>query len=38
MVEAIEIAARKRTSSQVVGTVLAGAVLVLLIWGLFGDT
>lgn len=36
MVEAIEIAAKKQTSSQVVGVLAIGAVVALILWGLFG--
>jgi hypothetical protein len=37
MVEAIEIAAKKQTSSQVVGALAIGVLLVIVVWGLFGD-
>jgi hypothetical protein len=37
MVEAIEIAAKKQTSSQVVGALAVGVLLVIIVWGLFGD-
>ena len=37
LIKAIEIAAKKQTSSQVVGALAVGAVVALILWGLFGD-
>jgi hypothetical protein len=37
MIEAIEIAAKKRTNGQVVGALAIGALVALTLWGLFGD-
>lgn len=37
MVEAIEIAAKKQTDSQVVGVLVIGAIAALLLWAVFGD-
>lgn len=37
LIEAIEIAARQQSNAQVAGVLVAGAVLALILWGLFGD-
>jgi hypothetical protein len=37
MIEAIEIAAKKQTSGQVVEALVIGALVALILWGLFGD-
>jgi hypothetical protein len=38
MVEAIEIAAKQQTSGQVVGALAIGVLVVIILWGLFGDS
>ena len=38
MVEAIEIAAKKQTSGQVVGALTIGVLVAIILWGLFGDS
>jgi hypothetical protein len=37
MVEAIEIAARKKSNDQVVGTLAVGVLIAVVIWGLLGE-
>jgi hypothetical protein len=37
MIEAIEIAAKRQTNSKVVGVLAVGVLLVIILWGLFGD-
>lgn len=37
LIEAIEIAAKQQTSAQVVGALAVGAIVALILWGLFGD-
>ena len=38
MTDAVMIAAKKQTSSQVVGTLAIGIVAALILWGVFGDS
>jgi hypothetical protein len=38
MVEAIEIAAKKQTSGQVVGALAIGILVAIILWGMFGDS
>jgi hypothetical protein len=38
MVEAIEIAAKKQTNGQVVGTLAIGVLVAIILWGFFGDS
>jgi hypothetical protein len=38
LIEAIEIAARKQTSGQVVGALAIGVLVAIVLWGLFGDS
>lgn len=38
MVDAIEIAAKKQTNTQVVGALAIGVLVAIILWGLFGDT
>lgn len=38
MVEAIEIAAKKQTNTQVVGALAIGVLVAIILWGLFGDS
>jgi hypothetical protein len=37
LIEAIEIAAKKQTSGQVVGALAIGVLVAIILWGLFGD-
>jgi hypothetical protein len=37
LIEAVEIAAKKRTNGQVVGTLAVGVLVAIILWGLFGD-
>lgn len=38
LTEAIEIAAKKQTSGQVVGGLAIGVLVAIIVWGLFGDS
>jgi hypothetical protein len=38
LTEAIEIAAKKHTSGQVVGALAIGVLVAIVLWGLFGDS
>ena len=37
MIDAIKVAASKRTSGQKLGVLLVGALVVVILWGIFGD-